>query len=217
MNKLLLLLIALAFPVVAQAQTSEPLVTTQWAAENLNNPQVRFAEVSVEPGKFERGHIPGAVNLRWHTDLVDPVRRDIVSPEQFQELLSRHGITNETTVVLYGDHNNWFAAWGAWVFSLYGHENIKILDGGRDKWETERRPVSNRPASYTQTDYRIAAVNSHLRASLQDVLAVVHNEQEGALIDIRSAAEYEGRVIAPEGIQELAIRAGHIPGAVNVP
>jgi thiosulfate/3-mercaptopyruvate sulfurtransferase len=217
MKSPIILLIAFFTLAFTQAQAGEPLVTTQWAAENLDNPLVRFVEVSVEPGKFERGHIPGAVNLRWHTDLVDPVRRDVVQPQRFQDLLSLHGIGNETTVVLYGDHNNWFAAWGAWIFTKYGHENVKILDGGRDKWERERRPVSNRPATYTRTDYRISTVNDQVRASLQDVLAVVENEQEGALIDIRSAGEYEGRVIAPEGIQELAIRAGHIPGAVNVP
>jgi thiosulfate/3-mercaptopyruvate sulfurtransferase len=217
MKKYSILIIALLFAVSIQARPTEPIVSTEWAAQNLTNPDVRFVEVSVEPGKFERGHIPGAVNFRWHTDLVDPVRRDIASPEKFAELLSRNGISNETTVVLYGDHNNWFAAWGAWVFTIYGHDNIRILDGGRDKWERERRPVSNRPASYSRTDYRISGTNDHLRANLQDVLAVVNGEQPGALIDIRSTPEYEGRVIAPEGIQELAIRAGHIPGAVNVP
>ncbi len=217
MKNLSLLLAILLIAVTVQAGTDGPVVSTEWAAENLNNPDVRFVEVSVEPGKFERGHIPGAVNFRWHTDLVDPVRRDIASADAFAELLSRSGITNETTVVLYGDHNNWFAAWGAWVFTIYGHDNIKLLDGGRNKWEQERRPLSTRPVSYSRTTYEVAAVHDHLRADLQDVLAAVNREQSAALIDIRSPAEYEGRVIAPEGIQELAIRAGHIPGAVNVP
>ncbi len=217
MKNLSLLLAILLIAVTVQAGTDGPVVSTEWAAENLNNPDVRFVEVSVEPGKFERGHIPGAVNFRWHTDLVDPVRRDIASADAFAELLSRSGITNETTVVLYGDHDNWFAAWGAWVFTIYGHDNIKLLDGGRNKWEQERRPLSTRPVSYSRTTYEVAAVHDHLRADLQDVLAAVNREQSAALIDIRSPAEYEGRVIAPEGIQELAIRAGHIPGAVNVP
>ena len=217
MKPLPILAFAIFFASAAQVNATDALVSTDWAARNLNNPDVRFVEVSVEPGKFERGHIPGAINLRWHTDLVDPVRRDIVSKERFEELLSELGISNETTVVLYGDHNNWFAAWGAWVFTIYGHENLKILDGGRDKWERERRPVSNRPARYETTGYEVTTVNSHLRSGLQDVLAVVENEQPGALVDIRSPQEYRGQVIAPEGIQELAIRAGHVPGAINVP
>ncbi len=217
MKRIIIFAFAIIIASTIQVQATDAIVSTDWAARNLNNPDVRFVEVSVEPGKFERAHIPGAVNLRWHTDLVDPVRRDIVSKDRFEELLSELGIGNETTVVLYGDHNNWFAAWGAWVFTIYGHENLKILDGGRDKWERERRPVSNRPARHESTGYTVKAVNSHLRAGLQDVLAVVESEQSGALIDIRSPQEYSGQVIAPEGIQELAIRAGHIPGAVNVP
>ncbi len=217
MKQLIILAFAIFFASAAQVNATDALVSTEWAARNLNNPDVRFVEVSVEPGKFERGHIPGAINLRWHTDLVDPVRRDIVSKKRFEELLSELGISNETTVVLYGDHNNWFAAWGAWVFTIYGHEKIRILDGGRDKWERERRPVSNRPARYETASYEVKQVNAHLRSGLQDVLAVVESEKPGALVDIRSPQEYRGQVIAPEGIQELAIRAGHVPGAINVP
>lgn len=209
--------LVLALAVSTQLFATDALVSTEWLAANLNNPNVRIVEVSVEPGVFERGHIPGAVNFRWHTDLVDPVRRDIISKENFEKLLSQNGITNETTIVLYGDHNNWFAAWGAWVFSIYGHDNIKLLDGGRNKWERERRPTTTRPASFRASTYKVVKTNENLRARLTDVLATVEKSAEANLIDIRSPQEYSGTVIAPEGIQELAIRAGHIPGAVNVP
>jgi thiosulfate/3-mercaptopyruvate sulfurtransferase len=196
---------------------SDALVTTDWVAQNLRNPKVRIVEVSVEPGVFERGHIPGAVNFRWHTDLVDPVRRDLVSAENFAQLLSRAGIAPDTTVVLYGDHHNWFAAWGAWVFHLHGHTNVKLLDGGRNKWEAERRPVSTNPARYPATEYRVTGGRPELRAFLADVRQVVDGERTAQLIDIRSPDEFTGKVIAPPGVQELAVRAGHIPGAVNVP
>lgn len=199
------------------AYASDSIVSTDWVAENLNDSEIRIVEVSVEPGKFERGHVPGAANLRWHTDLVDPVKRDIVSKENFEGLMSSLGIDNNTTVVLYGDHNNWFAAWGAWVFKMYGHQNVKIMDGGREKWEAERRPTTSRAASFSATNYTVNDTNEHLRANLAGVLDIVEGNVDGILVDIRSPQEYSGQVIAPEGIQELAIRAGHIPGAVNVP
>jgi thiosulfate/3-mercaptopyruvate sulfurtransferase len=212
-----LLQIALPCLLVTLAQAGEPLVTTEWTMQNSRNPAVRIAEVSVEPGAFERGHVPGAVNIRWHTDLVDPVRRDLVSKEGFEALLSRLGIDSGTTVVLYGDHNNWFAAWGAWVFNYYGHDNVKLMDGGRAKWEKERRPLSSNPATPRRTNYRVGEVRKELRARLPDVLQTVAGDREAVLIDIRSPDEYSGRIIAPPGIQELSIRAGHVPGAVNVP
>ncbi len=196
---------------------SERVVTTEWLASHLNDPTVRVVEVSVNPGIFEQGHIPGAVNLRWHTDLVDTVRRDLVAPERFEQLLSQAGIGNDTTVIIYGDHDNWFAAWGLWVFEQYGHEDVRLLDGGRKKWEQERRPLSSIPQSHRRTEYRISEPRPELRARLSDVLAVVEGEASAQLVDIRSTDEFTGRVIAPPGVQELAIRAGHIPGAVNVP
>jgi len=199
------------------AYGSDSVVSTAWVAENLNENDIRIVEVSVEPGKFERAHVPGAANLRWHTDLVDPVKRDIVSQENFEELMSRLGIDNNTTVVLYGDHNNWFAAWGAWVFHIYGHENVKIMDGGREKWEAERRPTTSRASSFSASNYQVQQTNNHLRSNLSDVLEIAEGSVDGILVDIRSPQEYSGQVIAPEGIQELAIRAGHIPGAINVP
>jgi thiosulfate/3-mercaptopyruvate sulfurtransferase len=178
---------------------------------------VRVLEVSVVPGLYERGHIPGAVNIVWHTDLVDPIIRDIASPAAFEELARSAGINNDTTVVLYGDNNNWFAAWGAWIFTLYGADDVRILDGGRAKWEAEGRELSTRAATYPAGNFTIDEVRSELRALLPDVRAIVEGEREAAILDIRSPAEFEGRIFAPEGFQELAIRAGHIPGAVNVP
>lgn len=199
------------------AQTSDRVVSTEWLAAHLNDPNVRIIEVSVIPGVYERGHIPGAVNYRWHTDLVEPYVRDIVSPERFESLARAAGINNDTTVVFYGDNNNWFAAWGAWVFNYYGVKDVRILDGGRAKWEAEGRPLTTRVPSHTPGNFTIEEIRPHLRAYLADVREVVETGADVVLLDIRSPAEYEGRIFAPEGVQELAIRAGHIPGAVNVP
>jgi thiosulfate/3-mercaptopyruvate sulfurtransferase len=200
----------------ASAQ-SNALVTAEWVEANLNNPKVRVVEVSVEPGVFERGHIPGAQNIVWHTDLVDTVSRDIASRDKFQGLVRKLGIDKDTTVVLYGDNNNWFAAWGAWVFSIYGLDNVKLLDGGRKKWELDKRAVSNRLDTVAATQVTLGEPNLKLRARIGDVLDVVHKRNTNALVDIRSADEYTGKIFSPPGSQELAVRAGHIPGAVNVP
>ena len=196
---------------------SGPLVTTEWLAQNLDNQQVRIVEVSVNPGLYERGHVPGAVNFSWHQDLNDRVRRDIVSKEGFEALLSKAGVSPDTTVVLYGDTNNWFAAWGAWVFDIYGVKNVKLLDGGRKKWEAENLPLNNRVPEFAATSYKVAQVNTQLRARLSDALAAAEGKSNAKLVDIRSADEYSGKVFAPAGVPELSIRAGHIPGAANVP
>lgn len=201
---------------VGTVQASSFLVDTEWLQKNLDNPKVRIVEVSVNTGQFERGHIPGAVNFRWHTDLVDPVRRDIATQANFQKLLRNAGVNNDTTVVLYGDNNNWFAAWGAWVFDVYGVKNVKLLDGGRVKWEAEKRPLSPRSESYQQGNVVVAAPNSKVRARLVDVIEA-SNKKTTSLVDIRSSDEYNGKVFAPNGVQELSVRAGHVPGAVNVP
>lgn len=197
---------------------SGPLVTTDWLEKNLDNKSVRIVEVSVEPGLFERGHIPGAQNVVWHTDLVETVTRDIASPEKFQALARRLGVDKDTTVVLYGDNNNWFAAWGAWVFEIYGlRDNVKLLDGGRKKWELEKRPLETTVAEIKPSKFEVGTPNKALRARLADVLASVEKKSEARILDIRSPDEFNGKVVAPPGIQELAIRSGHIPGSVNVP
>jgi len=201
----------------ASSAASGPLVTSEWLAQNLNRADVRVIEVSVNPGLYERAHIPGAVNFSWHNDLNDKLRRDIVGKQDFEKLLSKAGVKDDTTVVLYGDTNNWFAAWGAWVFDIYGVKNVKLLDGGRKKWEAESRPLNNRSPEYATTNYRVGKVNLDLRARLSDALAVAEGKSQAKLIDIRSGDEYQGKIFAPAGVPELAIRAGHIPGAVNVP
>jgi len=195
----------------------EALVTTAWLASNLERADLRVIEVSVEPGLYEQGHIPGAANISWHTDLVDNPNRDIVTRERFEQLMGRLGVTPGTRVILYGDHNNWFAAWGVWIFHVYGHENVQLLDGGRRKWLAEQRPLDTVTPDFRRTTYRVSRVNKDLRARLGDVVAVAEGQVEAQLVDIRSADEYQGRVIAPQGIQELAVRAGHVPGAVNIP
>jgi len=201
----------------SSAIPSGPLVSTEWLASNLENPNIRIVEVSVNPGVYERGHIPGAVNFSWHTDLNDRIRRDIVTQQNFDTLLSTAGVKPDTTVILYGDTNNWFSAWAAWVFDIYGTPNVKLLDGGRKKWEAENLPLNNRVPQYAATHYKSPKVNSELRARLSDALAAAEGKSGSKLIDIRSADEYTGKVFAPAGVPELAIRAGHIPTAVNVP
>ncbi len=196
---------------------SEFLVSTDWLEKNLSDPKIRVVEVSVNPGVYERGHIPGATNFNWHRDLVDPVRRDIASPENFQKLLRQAGVGGDSTTVIYGDTNNWFAAWGAWIFDIYGIQNVKLLDGGRAKWETEKRPLDVRPPTHAAGDVTVKPANTALRARLTDVLAVAEKRSDAQLVDIRSADEYNGKIFAPQGVQELAVRAGHVPGAVNVP
>jgi len=208
---------ALAQETTTTETAAEVLVTTEWLAENLDNPSVRVIEVSVQPGVYERGHIPGAVNFVWHTDFVETLVRDIVSPERFETLVRAAGINDDTTIVLYGDNNNWFAAWGAWIFNIYGAQDVRLLDGGRVLWELEGRELVTDAPVYEEGTFTVGEARADLRALLPDVLAIVEGETEADLIDIRSAAEFNGEISAPEGVQELAVRAGHIPGAVNVP
>jgi thiosulfate/3-mercaptopyruvate sulfurtransferase len=208
-------LAGISFTPAAQAQQG-PLVTAEWVEKNLDNPKVRLVEVSVEPGLFERGHIPGAQNIVWHTDLVETISRDIASKDRFQALVRRLGIDKDSTVVLYGDNNNWFAAWGAWVFSVYGLDNVKLLDGGRKKWELDKRPLATKLEAAAPTQLSVAEPNLKLRARLTDVLDAVHKRSNAAIVDIRSADEFNGKIFAPPGSQELAVRAGHVPTAINV-
>jgi thiosulfate/3-mercaptopyruvate sulfurtransferase len=215
--KKIVLLWALLFAAPVVAAPSDFLVTTDWLEKNLNNPKLRLIEVSVDTGVYERGHIQGAVNFKWHTDLVDPVKRDIASKENFEKLLRQAGVNNDSTIVIYGDSNNWFAAWGAWVFDVYGVKNVKLLDGGRKKWEAEKRPLTPLAAKVAAGNVKVSDANNALRARLIDVVAIANKKSDTALVDIRSPDEFTGKIFAPAGVQETAIRAGHIPGAVNVP
>ena len=215
--KKIVLLWALLFAAPVVAAPSDFLVTTDWLEKNLNNPKLRLIEVSVDTGVYERGHIQGAVNFKWHTDLVDPVKRDIASKENFEKLLRQAGVNNDSTIVIYGDSNNWFAAWGAWVFDVYGVKNVKLLDGGRKKWEAEKRPLTPLATKVAAGNIKVSDANNALRARLIDVVAIANKKSDTALVDIRSPDEFTGKIFAPAGVQETAIRAGHIPGAVNVP
>lgn len=216
--------IALFATVGIQPSTAAPknqaraVAQSDWLEQNIDNPKVRIIEVSTEPGLYERGHIKNAVKIVWHTDLVDTVNRDIASAKNFQKLAQKIGINEDTTVVLYGDKNNWFAAWGAWVFNIYGAKDVRILDGGRVKWEKDGRALTTAVPTFKAGNFTTRVADKSLRASLlQDVLPVAKKRVKADLIDIRSADEFSGKIFAPAGFQELAVRAGHIPGAINVP
>lgn len=202
--------------VAGVAHAAEPLVTAEWLQDNLDNPNVRVFEVSVDTGVYERGHIPGAVHLDWHTELVDPTRRDIATREDFEARLRDAGVTSDTHVILYGDNNNWFAAWGAWVFEVYGIE-VSLLDGGRKLWEAQGLPLDTNVQDHEDSDITLPERNNELRARFAEVLDIAEGRLDVQLVDIRSNDEYTGKIFAPEGVKELAVRAGHIPGAQNVP
>jgi len=193
------------------------LVTTEWLAEHLNDASVVVAEVDEDPDLYEGGHIVGAVKLHWRDDLQDPLERDLVDREAFERLMGRLGISNASTVVLYGDKNNWFAAFAYWYLKVYGHEDVRVLDGGRQKWLDERRELTTDVPSPERAEYRASERNEALRAYRGAVLEGI-GASEKALVDVRSPQEYAGDLVAPPGYeQEGAQRAGHIPTAVSIP
>src|SRR5215470_1517220 len=182
------------------------LVTADWAEENLNTPGVVFVEVDEDTTAYDGGHIAGAVKLDWKTDLQDQVRRDFVNKEQFEALLSSRGIGNSDTVVLYGGNNNWFAAYAYWYFKLYGHEQVKLLDGGRKKWELDNRPLAKDEVQRPATTYTAQPQDASIRAFRDEVVAAIGTKN---LVDVRSPAEYSGQILAPAHLpQEQAQRAG---------
>ncbi len=193
------------------------LVTTDWVQAHLDDPSVRIVEIDVDTKAWEAGHIRGAVGWNWQTQLQDRLRRDIVGREAFQDLLSASGILPSHTVVLYGDNNNWFAAYGFWLLKLYGHEDVRLMDGGRTKWlnESDKALTVDAP-EIIPTEYRIARENRELRAHVAEVLEASRGRREN-LVDVRSPAEFTGEVIAPPGMSETAQRGGHIPGATSIP
>jgi thiosulfate/3-mercaptopyruvate sulfurtransferase len=202
----------------APKNQARSVVQADWLEKNLDDPKVVLVEVSTEPGVYERGHIRNAVKITWHTDLVDTVNRDVVSAANFQKFAQAAGINQDSTVVLYGDKNNWFAAWGAWIFNLYGAKDVRLLDGGRVKWEKDGRALTTAVTTKTKGNFTSTRLDKTLRATLlQDIIPVAKKRIKKDLIDIRSADEYSGKIFAPAGFQELSVRAGHIPGAINVP
>ncbi|MEV0031672.1 sulfurtransferase [Nocardia sp. NPDC050793] len=194
---------------------SDVLVSVDWAEENLNAPGVVFVEVDEDTSAYDGGHIEGAVRLDWKKDLQDQVRRDFVNQEQFSDLLSARGIANDDEVVLYGGNNNWFAAYAYWYFKLYGHNNVKLLDGGRKKWELDGRPLSTEAVNRPGTQYKASAPDLSIRAFRDEVIAAIGAKN---LVDVRSPDEFSGKILAPAHLpQEQSQRPGHIPGAINVP
>lgn len=202
----------------APKNQARSVVQADWLEKNLDDPKVVVVEVSTEPGIYERGHIRNAVKITWHTDLVDTVNRDVVSSAKFQKFAQAAGINQDSTVVLYGDKNNWFAAWGAWIFNLYGAKDVRLLDGGRVKWEKDGRALTTAVTTKAKGNFTATRLDKSLRATLlQDIIPVAKKRVKTDLIDIRSADEFSGKIFAPAGFQELAVRAGHIPGAINIP
>jgi thiosulfate/3-mercaptopyruvate sulfurtransferase len=195
----------------------EVLVTTEWLANNLNAPHLRLVEVDVDTSAFDQGHIPGAVGWNWQTQLQDNIRRDLIDKPALEKLLGKSGISNDTTIILYGDNNNWFAAYAFWQLKYNGHQDLRLLNGGRKKWLEEKRQVTAEPAKVTQTTYRIERQDESIRAYRDDVLQLVRGDKPGQLVDVRSVDEFTGKILAPPGLSETAQRAGHIPKAANIP
>lgn len=193
------------------------LVSTEWVAQNLDNPNVRIIESNEDPLLYVSGHIPGAVQVDWTDDLNDPIMRDYLDRAGFEALMSRIGVTNDTMLVFYGDKNNWWATYALWVFQLFGHTNAKIMDGGRLKWEKEERPLTREVRHYPPTRYSAPERDDDaIRAFRDQVLA--HVRGGGALVDVRSPQEFSGELLhMPSYPQEGTLRGGHIPGARNVP
>ena len=195
----------------------EVLVSTDWVAEHLDDPNVRIVESDEDVLLYDMGHIPGAINLDWHTDLQDQVKRDFLDRAGFEELMRKNGIGNDTTVVFYGDRNNWYATYTYWLFKYFGHKDARVMNGGRAKWEAEGRPMSRDVPSYPKTTYTAQEPDERIRAYRDDVLKQVESGAP-ALVDVRSVPEYTGEVLHMAGYaQEGAQRGGHVLGAKSIP
>ena len=194
----------------------EVLVSTDWLKQNLKTPNVRIVEVDVDPKLYAAGHVPGAVGFDWTVQLQDQLNRDIISKENFEKLISEAGIKNSDTVVIYGDSSNWFAAYGFWLFKIYGHQDVRLVNGGRAKWLNEQdAPLTTEVPKFTKSSYKVPRVDESLRAKVADVLTA--SSKKVPLVDVRSPDEFTGKVIAPPGMSETAQRGGHVPGATSIP
>jgi thiosulfate/3-mercaptopyruvate sulfurtransferase len=194
----------------------EVLVDTNWVAGHLNDPKVKLIEVDVDTTAYEQGHAPGAIGWNWTTQTQDQVRRDIIDKGQLESLMRQSGVSNDDTIVLYGDNNNWFAAYAFWLLKMYGHQDVRLMNGGRKKWLDEGRPTSTEVPTPQPSNYTAKDVDLSLRAQWQHVQQGL-GASNRALVDVRSPAEFSGEVLAPPGLLETAQRAGHIPGATNIP
>jgi thiosulfate/3-mercaptopyruvate sulfurtransferase len=195
----------------------EVLVSTDWAAQHLNSPNLRFVEVDVDTTGYDQGHLPGAVGWNWQTQLQDGIRRDLIDRATLEKLLGASGISNDSTIILYGDNNNWFAAYAFWQLKLYGHKDVRLINGGRKKWLEEKRALTKDPVNVTPATYRVSVTDDTIRARKEEVSAVIEGRKPGQLVDVRSVDEFTGKIIAPPGMNETAQRAGHIPQAANIP
>ena len=196
----------------------ESIVSTQWVADNLGNENIVLVEVDVDTAAYDQGHIPGAVGLNWSTQLNDQLTRDILTREQMESLMGESGISNDSTVVLYGDNNNWFATYAFWQMRMYGHGDLKIMDGGRQKWIDEGREVTTDAPSVQATSYTASNPDTSIRATRDYVLGVASTDNNTGLVDVRAPEEFDGTLLAPAHLpQEGSQRGGHIPGAANVP
>ena len=193
----------------------EVLVTTDWVDDHKKDPQVTIVEVDVDTTAYEKGHIPGAIGWNWQTQLCDTVQRDIIPPGQLQQLLQESGISEDSTVVLYGDNNNWFAAWAHWQLKMYGVADVRIMDGGRKKWEAEGRALNTDTPQPEASNYQIDGVDEKFRIFLPEVMDTIQLSST-ALVDVRSGDEFTGKILAPPGLPETCQRGGHIPGAKNI-
>jgi len=194
----------------------EVLVSTDWVAQHTKDPKVRIVEVDVDTTAYEKGHIEGAVAWNWQTQLQDNVRRDLLGQKQLEELAGKSGISSDTTVVLYGDNNNWFAAYALWQLKYFGHKDARLMNGGRKKWELEGRPFTTQVPQITPTSYKASQPDENIRAHRELIFQVL-DKKNAHLVDVRSPDEFTGKVIAPPGMSETAQRGGHIPGAISVP
>ncbi|GCE47498.1 thiosulfate/3-mercaptopyruvate sulfurtransferase [Thermosporothrix hazakensis] len=202
---------------MAEYAHPEVLVNVQWVADNLQNPKVRLIEADEDVLLYDIGHIPGAVKLDWNVDVQNPLSRDFIDKEGFEKLLSKWGITNDTTIVLYGDKNNWYATYAFWLFKLYGHKDLRILNGGRAAWEAAGQPYTKDVPTYQETNYQAQPANEGIRA-FRDQIFERLGDPGLALVDVRSPQEYSGELLHMVNYpQEGAQRAGHIPGAKNIP
>ncbi len=203
---------------MAENEYAKPvLVTTEWVADHASDPNVLIAEVDENPALYDEGHIAGAVRLHWQDDLEDPVERDLIERPEFEQLMGRLGIANDTTVVLYGDRNNWFAAYAYWYLKIYGHENVRIVDGGRQKWIDESRELVTEVPQRPQSQYTARDRDESIRA-YRDAVREGLGAAERSLVDVRSPQEFSGELVAPPGYeQEGARRSGHIPTAQSIP
>jgi thiosulfate/3-mercaptopyruvate sulfurtransferase len=198
------------------AAGGEIVVSTAWVEEHLKDPRIRVVEVDVDTKAYEEGHLPGALGWAWNSQLCDTLRRDIIPPKPFEALMSESGIGNDTIVVFYGDNNNWFAAWALWQLKIYGHGEVRLMNGGRRKWIEEGRELTRDVPKYSPASYKAKNPDFSIRAFLPEVQK---GTEKGAidLVDVRSPQEFSGEILAPPGLPETCQRGGHIPGARNIP